>query len=479
MAKFNEPAQTIKTTNKEGHAAYSMNDKERLVTQALSTFFAEPKFYGSNDGEIVQTAAKIAESEPEFIAKLAAFARKEFNMRSISHVLAAILAHEPNGKKYIRRLVPGIAIRADDMTEILSAYLHYYGKPIPNSLKKGINEAFARQDEYTLAKYKGEQNSLKMRDLPRICHPVPQNGEQSDLWKRLIAGELATPYTWETELSAKGNTKEVWADLINSGKVGYMALLRNLRNILNAAPDNIGKVYEILADPDQVRKSRQLPFRFLSAYKELEGLPSASSKVFDALETAMDASVGNIPRINGKTAIAVDVSGSMRSPVSQKSKMSCAEIGLTLGVVAARICEESIFMTFDTKLYTPAVSTKGGILSQVRSIPAQGGGTDMELPFRHLSEQKIKVDRTIILSDNQCNYPYNGKTIQFYADEYKKNINSDVWVHSIDLLGYGTQQFAGPKTNIISGWAEKLLEFIALAESGLDALVKRIENVNL
>ena len=478
MAKFNEPSETIKTTNKEGHAAYSMKDKDRLVTQILTSFFSEPKFYGNNDSEIIETAKKIAESEPEFIAKLAAFARREFNMRSVSHILAAILAHEPKGKEYIRRLVPAVVVRADDMTEILSAYLHYFGKPIPNSLKKGINDVFTKQDEYSLAKYKGEQNSLKMRDLPRICHPVPKTAEQSDLWKRLIAGELQIPYTWETELSAKGNTKEVWESLIDSGKVGYMALLRNLRNIINAAPGNIGKVYETISDPGQVRRSRQLPFRFLSAHKELEEVPNATSKVFDALEAAIETSVENMPRIAGKTAIVVDVSGSMNSLVSNKSKMICAEIGLMLGVVAARICEESIFLTFDTKLYTPKVSTKGGILAQVRAIPVQGGGTHMALPFEYLTANDIKVDRIIVLSDNQCNYPYDRGTIQTYADEYRKKANPDCWVHGVDLQGYGTQQFQGKRTNIIAGWSEKTLEFIMLAESGIDSLLKRIEAVD-
>jgi len=218
-----------------------MKDNERLVSQVLTTFFGEPKFYGKTDHEIMTTAHTIAANEPKFVAQLAVFARREFHMRSVSHVLTAILAHEPNGKQCIRRLIPSVVMRADDITEILSAYMHFYGKPIPNSLKKGINDAFIRFDEYSLAKYKGEQNKLKMRDVPRICHPTPKTSKQSDLWKRLITGELQTPYTWETELSTKGNTKEVWTELIDSGKVGYMALLRNLRNIINASPDNISK----------------------------------------------------------------------------------------------------------------------------------------------------------------------------------------------------------------------------------------------
>ena len=174
----------------------------------------------------------------------------------------------------------------------------------------------------------------------------------------------------------------------------------------------------------------------------------------------------------------VDVSGSMRSAVSKKSKMTCAEIGLLLGVIATRVCEESIFLTFDTDLYKPTVSTKGGVLSQVRNIPVQSGGTHMELPFKHLAKENINVDRVIVFSDNECNSPYSGGTIQKHADAYRKSVNPNCWVHGVDLQGYGTQQFTGTKTNLISGWSEKILEFITLAESGIDTLIGRINSMD-
>ena len=122
MSKFNKKAQTVLVTNKSGHVAYSMKDKDKLVTQVLTTFFGEPKFYGNNDNEIIETASHIAANEPVFISKLAVFARREFGMRSVSHILAAILAHEPKGKEYIRELIPRLVIRADDMTEMFLMY---------------------------------------------------------------------------------------------------------------------------------------------------------------------------------------------------------------------------------------------------------------------------------------------------------------------------------------------------------------------
>ena len=473
VAGFNQTAVgAMRTTNREGHIAYKMEDKENLVTKVLTTFFGEPKFYGDTDKELLELASKL---EPEFVVDLAVFARHEFHMRSVTHALTAVLAHRVDAKHLVRELVNRVVVRADDMTEILAAYLVMFGKPIPNSLKKGIGDAFKRFDEYALAKYKGKRDKLKMRDVLCICHPKPKNDEQSALWKRLIAGELATPDTWETELSAKGNTKEVWEGLLERDAVGYMAMLRNMRNIINAQPSNIQLMYAKIADTEQVRKSRQFPFAFLSAYKELQQVPNASSKAFFALEKAMDASVVNLPKIPGRTCIAVDVSGSMTSAISSRSKMTCAEIAVLLGVMAGQICEDSIFVTFDTGLYPQAV-TPGSLLMQTRNICVNGGGTDISLPFKYLMQHRLEVDRVILLSDNMVNCGTGGKTVQSFADEYRSKMNNSLWVHAVDLQGYGTQQFIGNRTNIIAGWSEKLLEFILLAEEGMGSLVKRIED---
>ena len=473
MSKFNS-TQTIKTTNKSGHSAYGMTDKAKLVTQVLTSFFNEDKFYGDNSDEMQKTIKSVIATDAEFVAKLAVFARREFNMRSVSHILIAYLAHEVEGKPYTREAVKAAALRGDDVTEIMAAYLSLFGKPIPNALKKGIADVMQRFDEYTLAKYKGNGKAVKMRDLLCLCRPTPKNEAQSDLWKRLLNDELETPLTWETELSAKGNNAETWENLIESGKVGYMALLRNLRNILNANPSNVDKVLNTIENPEAVRKSRQLPFRYLSAYKELKYI--GGSRVFDALENAVEASIENMPKLSGTTVIAVDTSGSMGSSVSAKSEIRCYEIAMLLGLMANKICDNSIFYTFDTSIKKYAVSHRTSILETV-STSCCGGGTNMYLPFEKMIADKIKADRVIIISDNECNRGggwYSRKTVQTLADEYRRDSGNDIWVHAIDLQGYGTQQFHGAKTNIIAGWSEKVLDFIKLAEQGESNLEETI-----
>jgi len=169
----------------------------------------------------------------------------------------------------------------------------------------------------------------------------------------------------------------------------------------------------------------------------------------------------------------------MSSKVSDKSHVTCGEIGMLLGVIANRICENSVFFTFDDKLNREDLPRSVGILYATTHRGMHGGATNMELPFKSMQQHDIKADRIIFLSDNQCNMSSGGwwyKPVQTAADEYRKATGNDLWVHAIDLQGYGTQQFHGPKTNIIAGWSEKVFAFIKLAEKGIGSLEKAIDN---
>ena len=473
MAKFNKTVST-RTVNNEGHAAYSMHPKAKLITQVLTSFFTEEKFYGDNTSDMKVLIPSVIKSDPQFVSNLAVFARREFNMRSVSHVLAGYLANISEGKPFVKQTVEGIVLRGDDATEILAFYLNTFGKPIPNSLRRALKGVFTTFDSYTLAKYKGEGNAVKMRDLLRLCRPHPETDEQSAMWKQLLDGTLPTPMTWESELSANGNNKETWEKLIASGKVGYMALLRNLRNIVTANPDNIDAVWKTISDPERVRKSRQLPFRFLSAYLNIPS--NAGSKAMDALEDAVEASCANIPRLRGRTVIAVDVSGSMSSNVSSKSDVQCKHIGMMLGLIANKICDDAVFYEFNHDISAHTFSHRQGILYACVHEAKSTGGTNMGLPFMQMIKDDIHADRVIVISDNMCNYGI--KTTQSVADKCRRETDSDFWIHAIDLQGYGTQQFAGHKTNIIAGWSEKVFDFIQIAEQGEGNLENRIAEYN-
>ena len=485
MAKFNEK-NTIKTVNMEGYPAYAMKEKEELLTAVLTTMFGEPKFYGSTDLQIRKLAADMAVKDPAFLAKLTCYTRNEGRLRSPSHVLACEVArHAP---QYTHAVIRNSVIRADDITEIMACYKEMYGKPFPNALKRGIAEAMLKFDEYQFAKYSGPGKSVKFRDVLRITHPVPDNKETEELFGKIMNDTLETPYTWETELSEKGNTKDVWNELNASGKMGYMATLRNIRNIVRSGAD-IEPALEMIADPVKVRRSRQLPFRFYAAYKTLLEDGLMTPEIRNALEKALTASVENVEKIPGRTLIAVDISGSMVNRVSAKSDMRCVEIAALMGAIAQRICEDAAVCYFNSasgtnKGYTIAHYGKyDSILDICAKTAFARGCTNMHLPMVYaLTEDKATrpFDRVIYFSDNMCHVSCGGlKTVQSDVDQYREKFNRNFWVHGIDMQGYGTQQFNGAKFNLVAGWNEGVLGFINKAENGFADLIEEISRYEM
>ena len=486
MAKFNT-TNTIKTTNRSGYPAYSMEDKKHLVTAVLTTMFGEPKFYGSTDNDIVRLATACAKAAPEFLCKLACYARNVGNMRSVSHVLTSVIAREAH--EFTRAAIRNVVVRPDDITEIMACYASMYGKPFPNAMKREIASVIQKFDEFQIAKYNGGNKAIKFRDVLRITHPTPKDEATETLFGKILSDTLETPYTWEVELSTRGNTKEVWDELIASGKVGYMALLRNLRNIVQSGAD-IAPVLKKLADPAEVRRSRQLPFRFYSAYRTLVGERLMTPDIHRALESAICASVDNMEQIKGRTLIAVDVSGSMGRPISSKSDVRSCDIAALMGAMASRLCEDATVCYFDwtgwhfkSKGYRIARYGKfDSVLDICLRSSFSGGGTDLSLPLHYaLNEHDTRnvkpFDRIIYFSDNECNSAFDGseRPVQRMANEYRRMYNENFWVHGVDLQGYGTQQFTGDKFNLIAGWSEAVLPFIMLAEKGISTLVDTIE----
>ncbi len=489
MSKFNTK-NTDKTTNQSGYPAYRMKEKNHLVTTVLTSMFGEPKYYGSTSNKLLQLSLRCAAADPEFLCKLACYARTVGNMRSVSHVLATVIAHE--ARAYTRIAVRNIVLRPDDLTEIMACYLQLFGKPFPNALKREAAAVIQQFDEYQLAKYSGSKKSLKLRDVLRITHPKPRSKEQELLFHKILNNTLETPYTWETELSAKGNTKEVWDQLIASGRVGYMALLRNLRNIVRCSAD-LTPVLQTLSDPALIRKSRQLPFRYFSAYRTLTEEQLMTPPIHRCLETALTLSIGNMETIPGRTLIAIDRSGSMEYPVSANSTVRCCDIGTLLGVMASRICEDATVCYFDCSTpYSSFKETRKGyriarygkfdsILAACNKDFAFGGDTDLSLPMKYALKDDPSAairpfDRIIYFSDNECNSSFRGlyKTVQGLAEEYRRLYNQKFWVHGVDLQGYGTQQFCGNRFNLIAGWGDTVLPFILLAEKGITTLTDTI-----
>lgn len=453
-----------KTTNLAGGSAFSMNPEMELIHAVLTTFL-ENKFYESGDARLERIKKLVAQNKPEFVSKLAIVARNEFNLRSVTHVLIGELAKNHKGDSLVKDTIVACAIRPDDLIEIVA----YVGTPLPKQVKRGVRNGLLKFNRYQLAKYKGEGKAVTLVDLFNLTHPKAQhaNEEQKQAWADLMTGKLASFDTWETEISNTKDKKKAWIDLVAENKLGYMAMLRNLNNLIKVVvgEETIDKVVAKLTDPEEVKKSRQLPFRFSTAYENVQG----NRKLTDAISVAMDYAVSNTPELSGKTLIAIDTSGSMKS-----GRDPAIEKAAIFGATLAKANSNSDVILYNTSVSEFTISGRTPVIDITENIKRQanGGGTETSLVFRYAHTKGTKYDRIIIISDNES---WNEHSVQAIYNEYKKVSGTDPYVYAIDIQGYGTKDITGGRVYHLCGWSNRLLDFVGAVEKG-ESMVSYIKN---
>lgn len=211
----------VRTENYEGGEAFVLSPKSRLVQLTSTCLFNEPKFYGKlgeTEQKIVDTATEVAKNDPKFLLQLAQYLRNEQYLRSISNYLLVFSANQPSSKRFVREYSPNIIKRADELSETIAMQLDSFGKPIPNSLKKGIADSFINFDAYQFSKYnrKNLKGVVTFKDVIMLTHPK----QPSELIDKILDDKLEAPKTWETIISKKGSTKESWEEVIDIWIIG-------------------------------------------------------------------------------------------------------------------------------------------------------------------------------------------------------------------------------------------------------------------
>lgn len=498
LAKFNKRSKTKKysdrkdaTTNEEGGLAFKMSPEMELYIRSASCFFGEKKFYdteGEGDNEIVNLVGTVSQTNPEFPLQLASYCRNELYLRSIPIVLL-VESCKHQSKKFVRRYTTSIIRRADELAEAMAYYKFRNGDigdvekkgMMCNPLKRGLADAFHSFNEYQYAKY-DRDGDVKIKDVMKVVHPKPRNPKESQLFKKILNRNLTVPDTWEVVISTKGSTKENWSAVAE--KMPIMAKIRNLRNFLDKKVD-INPIVKDLENPDIIKKSKQYPFRFLSAYNSIENSTNPdASRLMEALETAINISAENIPTLNGKTFVGIDLSGSMNARTSGRSQMSLKEIASVFGATIHRNAEKTVVCAYGTTTKILNLSKKDSVLRNAQRISSTdvGGSTEAYKAIEHLIQEKNKVDRIILLTDEESydstSWGETERSVKGEVDIYRRTVNPDVYVYTINLAGYGTTELPeGDKnTCLIGGWSEKVLEFIPAFENK-EQILERIKKI--
>lgn len=489
MALFNfKRKNRVKTVeNRAGGEAYIQTTEMRLASMLL-TSFANDQFYRSQSETFDELVELIALCDPKFVAKAGIYARNEYGMRSITHVLAAELAPYLSGKSWAKQYYENIVFRPDDMTETVVYYLAKGGKTLPNAMKKGFAKAFDKFDGYQLAKYRGESNAVKLIDIVNMVHPTPTQKNAKAL-AALVKGTLRSKNTWESKLTQAGQKadtknqkadlkREAWENLIQSGKIGYFALLRNLRNIVEQAPNQLEAALKILTNERKITNPRNLvmPFRYLVAYKQFDSNDANSRKIRQALAKAIEIACQNVPNLKNSLVV-IDNSGSMTGAAAGSKHLMCSEAGAIFGILLAKRSNADLMEFGTTARYlnydlNDNVMEFGATFHRKNEV---GHGTNFHDIF---NKAKRKYDRIVIFSDMQGWVGHYSPKTAYEA--YKTRTGANPFVYMFDLNGYGTSQLATDgKVFQLAGFNEKVFDIMKLLETDRQALVNAINNVEL
>lgn len=479
MSKFNKSVQTETIPSYEGGMVYNKNCVEDLMNFMFSSYL-ENQFYETGEEQInrfLHLLDGVSRKMPaEWIAKLSFFARKELGMKSVSHLTASWLNKKTfdNKRAYYRNIMK----TPSDVAEVFSA-IDMLGDKRSHALVRGAGDYLSSLKDYQLGKYKLKGKEYNMYDLINITHA---HSATIDKYK---AGMLETPDTWEVNISGAVDQVERdyhWRKMVEEGRLGYLALIRNLRNITKAEgiDQKWVNTYLVpqLTNEAAIKKSMVFPYQIYCAYKNI-GIRNMS--INSALDYAFKTACGNMPQMDGDTVVILDVSGSMEDKLSSNSSLTLKEVGAVYAA-AMLVNTNADFIKFGNE----AKMMKFNPLENVFDIVAKmcsndrcGYGTDIVPAFRLMNK---KYDRIFLVSDMQimdknggwyCGCRNGAETYNEYCKIYKCHPH----MYSFDLANYSTQieNPNNPRIHLLTALNDTLFKMLPYIENG-NSLVDYINN---
>lgn len=463
---------------REGAPAKHLNAEQELRRSVLSCLLWEDEYYESGKTVAKRITDLCDKVRAETVMELAIEARTVQHLRHVPLLLADALAKstDKGRRKLVATLLPQIIQRPDELTEFLAIYWRSKKQPLASAVKRGLASAFGKFNAYSLAKY-NRDGKVKLKDVLRLCHAKPKDAEQSTMFKMLLTDTLPTPDTWEVALSSGADKKTTWERLIAEEKLGGLAMLRNLRNMQEVGVSESSIRFGI----NHLKGEKVLPFRFLAA-------ATFAPRYEPEIEQAMFRNTSTLPKLSGKTALLIDHSGSMLSPLSAKSDLSRFDAACGLAILLREVCESVEVVAFSAPvpdheksqrrgqrivnggqllgtwgMYVPSNEGReiGVDRPAVASVPARRGfalrdALDTATPWWGTNTEDGKqfcdalgYDRLIVLTDEQSHQALSapkGKGYVINIASNERGIGYGKWVH-------------------IDGWSEGVVRYIQSLEN--------------
>jgi hypothetical protein len=475
--QLNAKAVNDRRTN-GGAVASSINAEQELRRTVMACMLWESNFYESGESVVDRIRNLIPKCRPEFAAACAYEARTKMKLRHAPLLIVREMARHPEHKCLVKDLLRDVIQRADELSEFMALYWQDGKQPISAQVKKGLAAAFRKFDEHQLAKY-NRDNAIKLRDVLFLCHSKPVDAQGStkttrkalregiapayvlnsgeELYRKLVDGELTTPDTWEVALSGGADKKETFERLMAEKQLGALAFIRNMRGMKEAgvSKDAVRQYAGV------VNIERVLPFRFLSAARAVPGWE-------DVIEPMMLRCLEGQEKLNGKTVLVLDTSGSMHQNISSKSDLTRLQTAAALAVLAREVCDDvSIYCTagndWDRIHATMEIPVRRGfalsdyISSDEVNRKIGGGGIFLKqcLDYIEAAEKGSSLnwtepERVIVLTDEQdCDLKLSPNSASAFG---RHN-------YIINVASY-QNGIAYNKFTHINGWSESVIDFI-------------------
>jgi len=509
------------TQNLQGFEAYSIDNWLRLIS-LLNTSKLENQYYRNESDTMKELKTLIdtcGKEDPYFVAQCIVYSRCiGEGMRSINHLAAVYLAPYMSGKDWTRRFFSGwdkknqkggTVFRPDDMSEMVACFTALNGKSITNAMKKGFASTLEKLDTYSLLKYKSS-----ILDIFNLVHPNQKNskatveyeGKVVPTFEAIVKGYNVSADTWEVAQSEAGQivakavkegklseekAKEVlteakaenWKGLLTENKLGILAAVRNIRNILTNNPDQITveKLCSLLSDEVAIRNGKIMPYQLDLANEVLiaEFNDSNSRKVSQALLDGYQKAIPNLAELlTGNNLVMIDMSGSMGVPVADPKRKTryqstCMSKASLIGMTIAKAVNADV-IRFGSNAEYVSYNSNSDVFGLAKSIQKGMGGTSLSSAWNEAQRSGRKYDRVFILSDNECNV---GSTYSAYKSYVEKVGNP--YVYSIDLASYGTVAIAGPKVRYYYGYGYGMFDDIAKSEFNPMHHIEKIRKVEI
>lgn len=509
------------TVNLQGVPAYELDDKLKFIS-ILNTIKVDNQFYRSEDETISVLrglAEKLSLEDPYFVAQCIVYSRcVASGMRSVNHLAAVFIAPFISGLPWAKRFYGrwnkklqkgGCIFRLDDMSQIKNVFATINKSPLTNSMKKGFASVLETADTYELSKYK-----QTVIDISNLVHPnvnkseakITIDGEEWFTLAAILSGKSLLAETWETKQSEAGQNvakqvkegkltedeaKEVlakamndnWESMLSENKLGILAALRNINNMLKSPKDEIiDMLCNLVSNATLIREGLVMPYQIDLAYEAIlinRGSEN-TRKLIKALETGLELATPNLATLlKGRNLVIIDCSGSMHRCIydvrtKRGSHSSCLDKASLIAAMIAKSTNADI-IRFGSRASYYNYNVNDSVFTIARGMRSDMGCTHLASAFNLIREQKEKYDRIFILSDFECNV---GNQAKAYAD-YIREVTSP-YIYSVDLASYGTGALKNKgKVNYYYGYSYAMFDDIALKEFDPAAHIDKIRQIEI